>query len=1217
MVNLRVALSDLRKRLGAYISISREAVRINPAADIWVDINEIENLIKNGKYEEALGIYRGDFLAGFYVRDCPDFEHWATEERENHRRTVHEVFHRLIDIRIDEGAFKEGILLARRLIADNPLDELAQRKLIGLLSLDNQRSAAMEQYNLFKKILQNELKIEPEEETTLLFEKIRVGNIVGIIKPPESYMAIETTFHPPDFLGNEHNEIHFRKDAFVGRTQELARLRERLESSVSKGGQIVFISGEPGSGKTALVREFSQRAQEAYPNLVVAFGACNAYSGISDPYLPFREVFSMLCGNVETYWKAGIVTSNHAYRLWELVPHIGEVLVSRGPNLVNILLDGESLAANMERVSSPESNSLEKLKALTRKETRFFRRLQPDLLFEQCANVLLSLSENMPVLIYLDDLHWADSASISLLFHLGRKITRSQLMIIGTYRPTEVLLGRGGKRHPLEKVVYELKRQYGDIFLDLDSIPHGDRRQFVNDILDLEPNQLTNEFRGSLFHLTNGHPLFTIEFLRALQDRGELTQREGEWVASPETNWSTLPAKVDGVISERFGQLDDQLRQILNIGCIEGDIFTTNVVADILHMDLVVLLNKLNNELEKHHQLVKEVSQSVVGNSRITQYRISHAIVQQYLYTSLGEGERRQLHLKVGESLEKLFEGHVERVENQLAFHFFKAGRMDKAIQYHKIAAQRAHARFAYMDTVSHVDKALNLINKDDLYKKYELLSLRESANATMANRVEQLKYLRKIEKTSKTLGDIHLIAEAALRRSLFEYQMSNYEKSIHASRKAISLTRSTNDINRLAYGYFYCGRSLWNIRKSKEAKDNLEQSKNLANEQNLTALEAACLRNMGIVAELEHQISQSEEYHKKALAKHREIKDIRGEGFTLNSLGILNRVNGEYLIAKDYLKQGLVLWTSVGDLFGQASWFAHMGLVNLALGEWIECKNNLEQALSIHQQIENRNGEAFTLNDLGHLHMLLGNFDRAWNYFKNAKPIWEEIGKKLGLGWLQNYIGRYYLFIGDFSNADLHLNEALEIVKGINNPLCKAEILNNLGMLRIEMGDLESARDSVNQVIEIALEIGNRNIHAYGLKSLGKVMEKLNKLDVAIGAYQNSINLFNDIERNHIALEPMAGLARIKLLERMFSEVIEDVDLILGQIEERGIEGTDDPGSIYMTCYRVLEVAEDERASDILNRAYTFLQTRTANIKNPRQKNLFLENLKSNREIV
>jgi tetratricopeptide (TPR) repeat protein len=625
----------------------------------------------------------------------------------------------------------------------------------------------------------------------------------------------------------------------------------------------------------------------------------------------------------------------------------------------------------------------------------------------------------------------------------------------------------------------------------------------------------------------------------------------------------------------------------------------------------------LNKDLVKRHQLVREAGQKLIGDSLITQYKFSHALVQQYLYNDLGEGELRQLHLEVGESQEKRYKRHLAGMENQLALHFSRAGKVDKALNYHKIAAERAHARFAYLEAVSHVDKALTLVNEDDLSKKFELLLLRESANATMANLAERSRDLGEILNISKMLGETNLQTEAALRLSLFEYQMSNYEESIKESIHAISLAQSTDDFTSLAYGYFYFGRSMWNMRKYEEAKNYFGKSKDFARKENLIALEADNLRNMGIIAELENCYSMSEEYHKKALEKHRDIKDLRGEGFTLNSLGILNRINGKYSIAKDYLHQALGVWTSIGDLFGQASWFAHMGLVNLALGEWNECENNLEQALSIHRQIENKNGEAFTLNDLGHLNTLLGKFDSAWDYFEAALPVWGKIEKKLGLGWLNNFKGQFYVFVGDFHNAHSLFDSALEIAKRINNPLFKAEVLNNLGILWLETDDLDSAHNCVDQSIKLALDIRNQNTHASGLNLLGRIMERLGRIDEARNAYQDSIDLFNSIERTHITIEPMAGIARTKFMEGMFSEAIELVDLMLNQIEERGLDGTNDPGLIFLTCCKVLEAAEDDRANDTLIKAYNFLQARTENIKRPEQSGFFLETIKSNREIV
>ena len=147
--------------------------------------------------------------------------------------------------------------------------------------------------------------------------------------------------------------------------------------------------------------------------------------------------------------------------------------------------------------------------------------LQQTDLFEQYTQVLQTVAQRHPLILVLDDLQWADAGSISLLFHLGRKLTGSRILIVGAYRPEDVALGWGDEQHPLESVVYEFRRNWGDISIDL---TQAEGRQFVDAFLDTEPNRLGTAFRDILYQHTGGHPLFTVELLRGLQERGDLRQ---------------------------------------------------------------------------------------------------------------------------------------------------------------------------------------------------------------------------------------------------------------------------------------------------------------------------------------------------------------------------------------------------------------------------------------------------------------------------------------------------------------------------------------------------------------------------------------------------------------------------------------------------------------------------------------------------------------------
>ena len=187
------------------------------------------------------------------------------------------------------------------------------------------------------------------------------------------------------------------------------------------------------------------------------------------------------------------------------------------------------------------------------------------------------LARSHPLLLILDDLQWADAGSVSLLFHLGRRLAGSRILVVAAYRPDAIALHAEDARHPLESVVNELQRVSGDRPIDLDQC---EGRQFVEALLDAEPNRLSAGFRAQLARHTEGHPLFTVELLRGLQEGGDLVRdAEGCWVEGPALHWEKLPARVEAVIAERIGRLPDRCRALLAAASVEGEEFTAEIIA--------------------------------------------------------------------------------------------------------------------------------------------------------------------------------------------------------------------------------------------------------------------------------------------------------------------------------------------------------------------------------------------------------------------------------------------------------------------------------------------------------------------------------------------------------------------------------------------------------------------------------------------------------------
>ena len=428
------------------------------------------------------------------------------------------------------------------------------------------------------------------------------------VRPLSAYVSVRQSAEVappglPPFLSAPGDVTVQAHTPFVACARELVQLESFLFRALQGQGQVIFVTGMVGSGKSTLIQQFVRLAQQNPPDLVVALGSCRSYAGVEDPYLPFRDVLGQLTGDVEQAYTGGLLSYEHAHRLWNLIPTTCKALVDLGPSLVNTLVPGRQLVARATYFADGDATWLARLQELTLPSTP--TDLERASLFGQYTELLQALAKAHPLILVLDDLHWADASSISLLFHLGRVRSGSRTLIIGSYRPEDVALGRNGERHPLEEVVSELKRQRGDMIVHLSQKDEQAGREFVNAFLDTEPHRLDTAFRETLFRHTGGHPLFTVELLRDLQARGILVRdTEGSWIAARAVEWEDLPAKVSGVIEKRIGALDEATRTMLAVASIEGAEFSVEVVAQVQGIEMRQLLRTLSN-LEKRNRLVR------------------------------------------------------------------------------------------------------------------------------------------------------------------------------------------------------------------------------------------------------------------------------------------------------------------------------------------------------------------------------------------------------------------------------------------------------------------------------------------------------------------------------------------------------------------------------------------------------------------------------------
>jgi DNA-binding SARP family transcriptional activator/tetratricopeptide (TPR) repeat protein len=745
---LHSALRD-RRAPCPFVLVTRTTVQFNTASDHWLDVAEFERLMQEagGKnqdpdsclqlLESCVALYRGPFLDGLSVGDSPAFDEWLLLKDEEYQRAVLSVLGRLASLRMARAEYSETARWARRQLELEPYRERAHRQLMAALALGGERSAALAHYEACRRLLAEELGCEPEDETQALYAQIRDGTLLrsqptgrrgdtetrrrGELTPPAAH---ETHPSPPA----KEREV----PRFVAREQELARLGALLDQALAGQGGVALITGEAGSGKTALLDEWARRATQAHGDLIVLRGSCNAHGGAGDPYLPFREMLQTLAGDVEGKRAGGTLSAEQARRLWEALPVVGAMLVEHGPDLIGTFVSGEALLRRAEgfpalspakgRGPSGTAHWQAQLREIVRRAGQEATSvlpsalgapaLRPDL-FVQVTQVLHAVSVSRPLLLGIDDLQWADGGTAALLFHLGRRLAGSRILLACAYRPEIDPPDPKGLERPLGSVLHELQREWRDILVDLDE---ADGRVFVEAYVDSEPNRLRAIFRHALYRRTGGNPLFTVELLRSFERDGMLVQDDaGQWVEAAGPDWERLPPQVDAVIAGHLAALPDEERVLLQAASVQGELFTAEVAARVLGWDEEAAVRRLGGPLRTQHRLVQgdRLERLASTGQRLSHYRFRHALVQGSAYRSLDAAERSRLHEATGRALEAVYASEGDRPQAlapALARHYEKAGLSLEAARQHLEAGRWAARLVAYDEAIAHLERGLVLL---------------------------------------------------------------------------------------------------------------------------------------------------------------------------------------------------------------------------------------------------------------------------------------------------------------------------------------------------------------------------------------------------------------------------------------------------------------------------------------------------------------------------
>ena len=450
---------------------------------------------------------------------------------------------------------------------------------------------------------------------------------------------------------------------FVGRDHEIERLRAGFEEAIAGRGRLLMLVGEPGIGKTRTAQELITYARLRGARVLV--GRSHESAG-APAYWPWMQMARAYVSDREAE----------------------EVAVEMGAGAADIAQVMSELRELIPGLSSPPDTS--------DPEQARFR------LFDSITTFLKNIARRDPLVLVLDDLHWADTPSLRMLQFLAREVGDARILVIGTYRDVEL-----SRRHPLSEVLADLARESLVERVVLRGLGESDVARFIEMTASVAP---VAELVRAVHEETEGNPFFVSEVVSLLASEGRLDQEGdlGDVLV-------TIPQGVREAVGRRLDRLSDECNFVLAAASVIGREFQVDLLGRTVHEEVTSEMPEHADELSRRKllELIDEAAAArliVEVPQAVGRYAFAHALVREALYEELGVTKRTRLHGRVASAIEELNRGDLEAHLEQLAHHFLEAQELERAIDYSVRAAQRAVSQMAYEEAAELYEQALQAV---------------------------------------------------------------------------------------------------------------------------------------------------------------------------------------------------------------------------------------------------------------------------------------------------------------------------------------------------------------------------------------------------------------------------------------------------------------------------------------------------------------------------
>ena len=873
------------------------------------------------------------------------------------------------------------------------------------------------------------------------FESLGKIQVKGKELPQDAYALIRTS------------EVKTRIEAavvsgltkFVGRRREMEALQEVLERTRSGSGQVVGIVGEAGVGKSRLILEMRRLfPKEQYGYLE---GRCLHYGG-SMAYLPLldilRSYFEIKEGEQES-----LIKKKMKEKIFELDEKLKTVL--------------------------PPFQELLSLKG----EEEAYLKLEPkqkrEKIFEAVRDLFIRESQNKPLVLVFEDLHWIDKTSEEFLDYFIGWLANTPILLIILYRPEYT--------HRWASRSY-----YNNVRVDQLSIPTS--AELVQSIL--REGEVVPELSNLILGKAAGNPLFMEELTHSLLENGSIQKKDHQYFLSKNVSDIQVPDTIQGIIAARIDRLDESLKRIMHVASVIGREFAFRILQAIMEMKEELkshLLNLQGLEFIYEKRLFPEL-----------EYIFKHALTQEVAYNSLLLKRRKEIHEKIGRAIEEIYPDRLEEFYEMLAYHYSKSDNLDRAYQYLKLSGNKAMKAYSNLEAFHFYKDAINMLKQkpeteQNKKERLEVILLMDIPMRLSAYPEDPLKFLEEGERLCRELGDKKSLAAIYNFIGLFHVVTGDPTLGRKYQEASFEEAEKIQDIETMApIGWGLCYSYFW--------EGEYRRIVNIAPK---------------VIKSLE-KIQREDEFFGLPINIYSALQAVYGY-----SLGIL----GEFTKGEQLCEKALSFANKINHLFSIGSAEHRYGFLFVFKGDGKNAIKHLQSSIEYFEKSQAVILLPTAWSLLGYGYYLVGELETALKSIEKALNMQMDIG--FPRSWIHYFLSSVHFDSGNLNEAKVHAEQALNLAQTSHQKIFEGISWIQLGrsLVKMEGPQLHKAEEYILKGMKIVDELGAKPFYAQGCFYLGDLYADAGHKEKAIENLKKAEAMFQEMGMDY-------WLARTKKLLKM-----------------------------------------------------------------------------------